>query len=122
MADPEVSLSVCIGCGFKGPEREDKVDPRPNDSGRDWGVVTQAGYEAKASTSGFEGALVLGPAPRPSRVAPGRQLPTASSAVAAETNDSTDEEEKIKMRTEGGGTWNGGRYFFSGCGFSSVAG
>lgn len=33
MADPEVSLSVCIGCGFKGPERKDKVDPRPNDWG-----------------------------------------------------------------------------------------
>lgn len=39
MADPEVSLSVCIGCGFKGPERKDRVDPRPNDSERDCGVV-----------------------------------------------------------------------------------
>lgn len=57
MADPEVSLSVCIGREFKSPERKDKVDPRPNDSGRDWGVVSQPGYEAKASNSGFEGAL-----------------------------------------------------------------
>lgn len=73
--------------------------------------------EAKASTSGFEGALGPGPAPRPGRVAAGRQLPTALSAVAAETNDSTDEEEKIKMRTEGGGNGEWGPVFFLGVWF-----
>lgn len=111
-----------IGCGFKGPERKDKVDPRPQGSGRGWGVVPSPGYVPKASTAGWRGASGPGPAPHPGRVAAGRQLPAAFSAAAAETNDGCDEEEKTKTSTEGGGTWNGGRYFFSGCGFSSVAG
>lgn len=77
---------------------------------------------ARVSSCGWRGSLGAGPAPCPGRVAAGRQLSAAFSAVAAETNDSTEEEEKIELTTEGGGTWNGGLVFFLGCGFCSVAG
>lgn len=75
----------------------------------------------KPALLGGEGASGPGPAPHPGKVAVGRQLPAAFSAAAAETNDGPNDEEK-KMSTEGGGTWNGSRYFFSGCGFCSVTG
>lgn len=71
----------------------------------------------KTALVGGEGASGPGPAPRPGRVAAGRQLPAAFSAVVAETNDSTDEEEKIELSMKGGGTWNRGLVFLLGVWF-----
>lgn len=92
MADLGLSLSICVSCGFKGPERKTKVDPRLKGSGRSWGEVPQVGYVAKACTSGWRGSLRAWPAPPPGRAAAGGQLSAAFSAAHVETNDDTEEE------------------------------